>query len=159
MNSDQIHVDLNALEFIGQGLNRPECVLCTVNGRIFTADWRGNGGVGVMEADGSQWLLQANHSEFQIKPNGICLLPDGALLLTHLGADNGGVFHLDEHGTLSPYLLEVEGVALPPTNYVHLDADHRLWITVSTQLIPRPGGTGRIMPMALSCYWTMRAPA
>ncbi|MEE4379146.1 MAG: SMP-30/gluconolactonase/LRE family protein, partial [Candidatus Competibacteraceae bacterium] len=140
MNSEQVHIDLHDLEFIGQGLNRPECVLCTANGRIFTADWRGNGGVGVLEADGSQWLLEANNSEFQVRPNGICLLSDGTLLLTHLGADDGGVFRLDEQGTLSPYLMEVEGVPLPPTNYAHLDFNNRLWITVSTRLMPRAKG-------------------
>ena len=136
---NKLAVDLDRVDFVGRGLNRPECVLCTANGRIYTADWRG--GVAVMEADGSQWLLQARRPDFEIKPNGICLMPDGSLLLTHLGAsDDGGVFRLTQDGTLRPYLLEVEGVALPPTNYAHLDASGRVWITVSTRLVPRAKG-------------------
>ncbi len=133
-------VQLETLQFIGAELTRPECVLCNRNGRIFTADWRGNGGVGVIEPDGSQWLLESNSSDFQVRPNGICLLADGGVLLTHLGAEDGGVFRLDADGSLSPFLLEVEGVALPPTNYAHLDVAGRLWITVSTRLIPRALG-------------------
>jgi len=138
VSDNRLAVGLDDLEFVGQGLNRPECVLCTANGRIFSADWRG--GVAVMEADGSQWLLQARSPGFDIKPNGICLLPDGSLLLTHLGDDDGGVFRLTEDGTLIPYLVEVEGQPLPPTNYAHLDAEGRLWVTVSTRLVPRAKG-------------------
>jgi len=140
MITDAFPVKLSDLEFTGHDLNRPECVLCTSNGRIYSADWRGNGGVGILEPDGSQWLLESRDPGLQVKPNGICLLPEGSLLLTHLGAEDGGVFRLDADGTLSPYLLEVEGMPLPPTNYAHLDANGRLWITVSTRLIPRALG-------------------
>ena len=128
--------NLEEVEFVGANLFRPECVLCTANGRIFCSDWRG--GVTVIEPDGGQWFLKAHSSVIQIKPNGICLLPDGSLLLAHLGAgEDGGVYRLTEDGVLSPYLVEVDGRPLPPTNYVHLDTTGRLWITVSTRLVPR----------------------
>ena len=39
-------------------------------------------------------------------------------------------------GKLEPFLLELEGRALPPTNFVHSDGD-RTYVTVSTRLVPR----------------------
>jgi hypothetical protein len=67
-------------------------------------------------------------------------MEDGSFLLCHLGAESGGVYRLAEDGTLSSFLLEVDGLPLPPTNYAHLDAQGRVWITVSTKLIPRAAG-------------------
>jgi len=131
-------VTLDSVDFVGGQLQRPECVLCTSNGRLFVSDWRG--GISVIEPDGGQWQLLARGDDFAVRPNGICLLPDRGVLLAHLGADDGGVFHLDESGALRPWLIEVDGVALPPTNFVHLDGDGRIWITVSTRLQPRARG-------------------
>lgn len=131
-------VKLEDIQFVGQGLVRPECVLATANGRIYTADWRG--GVAVREPDGDQWLLAPEAAGFELRPNGICLMPDGAFLIAHLGDTDGGVFRLDDAGVLSPFLTEVEGEALPPANYVHRDPQGRVWITVSTRLVPRALG-------------------
>jgi len=112
--------------------------LSTSDGRLYVSDWRG--GISVIEPDGEQWQLLASNSDFEVLPNGICLLPDGGVLLAHLGAEDGGVFHLDESALLRPWLTEVEGIELPPTNFVHLDAAARIWITVSTRLQPRALG-------------------
>ncbi|WP_085906911.1 SMP-30/gluconolactonase/LRE family protein [Kiloniella majae] len=131
-------IDLDNVEKIGSGLNRPECVLATSNGRLFTADWRG--GVGVTEKDGSQWYLLPNDKTLNLKPNGICLLPDGAVLIAHLGDTVGGVYRIDQDGTTTPFCLEVDGKPLPPSNYVHLDDKGRVWITVSTRKMPRSEG-------------------
>jgi 6-phosphogluconolactonase (cycloisomerase 2 family) len=62
---------------------------------------------------------------------------DGSFLLCHLGADDGGVYRLGRDGSLEPLLLEVDGAALPPTNFAHEDKQGRLWITVSTRTRPR----------------------
>ena len=118
-------VKLADIEFVGKGLVRPECVLATANGRIYTADWRG--GVAVIEPDGEQWLLRDDDAAFELKPNGICLQPDGSFLIAHLGEAEGGVFRLDQTGQLTPFLTEIEGEFLPPTNYVHRDALGRIW--------------------------------
>ncbi len=125
---------LEELTFVGQGLKRPECVLCTSDGSIFAADW--DGGVTRIAPDGSQtrWLAR---DEDWVRPNGVALCRDGSFLLAHLGDESGGVFRLDRDGTLRPVLTEVEGAPLPPTNFVLEDAKGRLWITVSTRLRPR----------------------
>lgn len=127
-------VDLDELEFIGKGLCRPECVLVDKSGNLHVADWRG--GITLISKMGDQKTIIAK-GKFKPKPNGIAILPDGDWLITHLGNEDGGVFKLKKNGDLIPFLLEINGEPLPPTNYVHIDANGRIWITVSTRLIPR----------------------
>lgn len=128
-------IDLNDVGFIGHDLQRPECVLCASNGRVYTADWRG--GVSVIEPGGSTWSLLATNADFTVKPNGIALMEDGSFLLAHLGDQDGGVYRLMPDGDLLPFCIDVDGVALPPTNYPHLDEKGRVWVSVSTRHIPR----------------------
>jgi sugar lactone lactonase YvrE len=131
-------LDLDNLSTVGHDLHRPECVLCTANGRTYAADWRG--GVTVIESDGSQWSLMARNGDISVRPNGIALMEDGSFLLAHLGEDAGGIWRLSEDGDLSPFIVEVDGVPLPPSNFVHIDHLRRIWITVSTRQIPRAKG-------------------
>ena len=127
-------IPLDALSFVGENLSRPECVLTMPDGSLHVADWRG--GVTIIAPDGRQHSVLAEGT-FAPKPNGIALYPQGGWLLAHLGDGDGGVYHLAPDGELKPFLLEVDGTALPPTNYVHVDAHHRVWITVSTRIQPR----------------------
>lgn len=133
---------LEELRFVGSGLVRPECVLANAAGDLFTADWRG--GVAHLRPDGSQALyVGPGPAGLALKPNGIALLRDGSFLLTHLGNDEGGVFQLRRDGRVTPWLLQVDGVDLPPTNFVAEDAAGRFWVTVSTRLKPRALGYRR----------------
>ncbi len=133
---------LDSLVFVGDGLVRPECVLATAAGDLYTADWRG--GVARLHADGSQQLyIGPGPDGLQLKPNGIALLRDGSFLLAHLGAEDGGVFRLQRNGEVAPWLMRVEGVDLPPTNFVVEDGAGRFWVTVSTRLKPRALGYRR----------------
>lgn len=127
-------INLDHLKFVGKGLHRPECVLVGADGTLHVADWRG--GVTVISKDGKQRTVLAK-GEFRPKPNGLAILEDGGWLLTHLGDEDGGVYKLSQDGELSPFLLEINGDPLPPTNYVHVDRNGRTWITVSTRLNPR----------------------
>ena len=121
---------------------RPECVLTTASGDTYTADWRG--GVAHIKADGSQHLYIAPSIDGEaLRPNGIALLPDGSFLLAHLGAERGGVFRLFRDGRCEPFLRTVQGVDLPPSNFVVQDAGGRTWLTVSTRLTPRNLGYRR----------------
>ena len=130
-------LSLEDLTFVGQGLKRPECVLCTADGSVFAADWEG--GVTRIAPDGRQTRLLAEGEDW-VRPNGIALRRDGSFLLAHLGDDSGGVFSLGRDGALRPVVTEVEGAPLPPTNFVLEDEHGRLWITVSTRLRPRIRG-------------------
>lgn len=123
------------IHFAGANLRRPECVLRTRAGNLYVSDWRG--GVTRIGPDGSQETFLAREGGFSPRPNGIALLPDGAFLLAHLGDGDGGVFRLDRAGRLEPLLTDVDGAPLPPTNFVHLGRDGRIWVTVSTRVHPR----------------------
>lgn len=128
---------LDRITMVGTGLVRPECVLATRSGDLFTADWRG--GVAHLHPDGRQTLYTGSSADLAepLRPNGIALEPDGSFLVAQLGAETGGVWRLGRDGALAPFLLEVDGVALPPTNFVGRDHQGRHWITVSTRRRPR----------------------
>lgn len=129
-------IALNELGRIGNGLNRPECVLATQRGELFASDWRG--GVAQVWPDGSQALYRGElPGDRPLRPNGISMRPDGSFLVADLGEEIGGVFELRRDGTVRPIVEEVDGAPLPPTNFAHEDAQGRIWATVSTRKIPR----------------------
>ena len=133
---------LGDVRFLGQGLVRPECVLANAAGDLYTADWRG--GVAHRHPDGTQVLYAGRLPDGgDLRPNGIALLADGSFLLAHLGAEQGGVYRLHREGRVEPWLLEVQGRPLPPTNFVLQDGAARTWVTVSTRLSPRSLGYRR----------------
>lgn len=135
-------MSLDDVQWVGAGLVRPECVLATSSGDLFTADWRG--GVARIRPDGSQEVYIGQPVDGEaLKPNGIALLQDGSFLLAHLGTERGGVFHLQRDGQTRPYLQTVDGQDLPPSNFVVQDPQGRTWITVSTRLTPRALGYRR----------------
>lgn len=130
-------INLDDVEFIGNDLSRPECVVAHNSGTLFVPDWTEAGGISVIHPDGRCVRVLQKNSSFAIKPNGVALEPDGACLLAHLGDTEGGIYRLTADGTLSPEVLSVNGSSMPPTNYVVRDRQQRLWITVSTRLTPR----------------------
>ena len=132
--NDQPTDHLSDLSFLGSDLYRPECVLCTGDGRVHVSDWRG--GVTVIRPDGQQETVLAADRPW-LRPNGIALEPDGSYLLAHLGDGDGGVYRLRSDGGSEPVVTAIDGAPLPPTNFPFLDRQGRLWITVSTRHQPR----------------------
>ena len=115
---------------------RPECVLATASGDLYTSDWRG--GVAHRLPDGSQRLYAGClPGDLALRPNGIALMPDGSFLLAQLGAEDGGVYRLWRDGRVQPWLMAVDGQPLPPSNFVLMETDGSAWVTVSTRLLPR----------------------
>ena len=121
---------------VGRDLHRPECVLPAPNGDVFVPDWRG--GVSVVRADGSVESWPEKGLDFELRPNGISFLPDGRFLIANLG-DEGGIWSMGRDGEVTPFLTEVGGTPLPPANFVHVDEEERVWVTVSTRHVPRQG--------------------
>ncbi len=127
------------LPTVAQGLVRPECVLATRVGHLYTADFRG--GVAHIHPDGSIALYTGSKPDgTELRPNGIALRRDGSFLIADLGAETGGVFNLHRDGRVETILDRLDGKALPPTNFVTEDRDDRIWVTVSTRLVPRALG-------------------
>jgi sugar lactone lactonase YvrE len=128
-------VAIAALEAHGSGLQRPECVVATRAGDVFVPEWPG--GVTVVHADGTTGTWRAtSRPTMDLRPNGIALTRDGSFLIANLG-DEGGIWRLERSGQLNPILLEVDGCAVPPANFVTVDAQERIWISVSTRHAPR----------------------
>jgi sugar lactone lactonase YvrE len=130
-------LSLADVSFVGSRLARPECVLCTRAGDVFAADRRG--GVAHIAPGGEQRLYGGATFDLSVPlfPNGIALDRDGSFLVTHLQDGDGGLFRLHRDGRVVPVLREVDGVRLHVTNFVLLDAQERIWITISTRLCPR----------------------
>ena len=127
-------IPVSALEPWGSGLSRPECVVATPAGDVFVPEWPG--GVTVVRADGGIQTWRAASPALDLRPNGIALADDGSFLIANLG-DDGGVWRLDRTGALTPVVKEVDGIPLPPANFVTIDEHDRVWISVSTRLFPR----------------------
>lgn len=126
---------LVTLGFLGSGLDRPESVLATRDGAIWASHWAG-GGVSRVGPDGDVRHFLPKAPVSGVHPNGIALAADGSFLLASLG-DTGGIWHLTRQRELKPWLVEVDGEPLPPTNFVSLDHKGRAWIAVSTRKQPR----------------------
>ena len=127
-------VTLDDITFVGNDLQRCECVMPTRSGDLFVPDKRG--GVSIIRADGRNERVLARSAPEGFLPNGIALLPDRSWLIANLGP-SGGLYHLAKDGTLTPRLLEVDGMTLQPTNFVGYDREGRIWVTVSTRAVPR----------------------
>jgi sugar lactone lactonase YvrE len=130
-------LSLSDVTLLGKALQRPECVLATQRGDLFTADWRG--GVAHLKPDGTETLYAGSTADLPegVRPNGIALEPDGSFLIANLGTELGGVWRLTRSGQISPVLTEIDGSPVPPSNYVVRDFDGRLWLTISTTIVPR----------------------
>lgn len=128
---------LDDVSLLGTGLSRPECVLATAKGDLYTADWRG--GVAHLKPDGKQALYTGQTADLPegLRPNGIAIEPDGSFLLANLGSEAGGVWRLTRDGQVAPYWTQIDGVAIAPSNYLVRDHLGRLWLTVSTTMVPR----------------------
>ena len=130
-------LSLADVSLLGSGLSRPECVLATAKGDLYTADWRG--GVAHLKPDGSQTLYTGTTADLPegLRPNGIALEPDGSFLLANLGSETGGIWRLMRDGQVSAFWTQIDGVPIAPSNYLVRDHLGRLWLTVSTTLVPR----------------------
>ncbi|MCU0818174.1 MAG: SMP-30/gluconolactonase/LRE family protein [Beijerinckiaceae bacterium] len=131
-------IQLDEVTFRGSGLSRPECLVTHESGWLFAADWQGAGGVACIAPDGGVTRITARRpADDPLRPNGIALEPGGTFLVAHLGADTGGVFRLHPDGACAPVLLELDGKVLPPSNFPLLDRKGRIWLTISTRMVPR----------------------
>jgi SMP-30/Gluconolactonase/LRE-like region len=135
LSSPAFSLALNQITWLGSGLVRPECVLAYPSGTLVTSDWRS--GVAITQQGNSVLVSGALANQRPLRPNGIAPLPNGSWLLADLGDTHGGVFTLSQTGEVSPFLTAVDGLDLPPTNFVCVDHQGRTWITVSTRATPR----------------------
>lgn len=131
ISNDKFH---RQIEYLGAGLVRPECVLTAPSGDLYASNF--DGGVTQLSPRGERTDYLAKNPPFKLQTNGFAIAPDRSFLIANLGED-GGVWRLHRDGGLEPYVTELEGQALPPTNFVSIDEHGGAWITVSTRITPR----------------------
>lgn len=136
-------VDRSQIQFIGTGLQRPECILTEPDGTLWSADARG---LMKITPDGSQTLVrqQLDVAERSLDassliqggslPNGIAFDRDGNILIANFGTD--AIELMTRDGRSRMLHNRIDGMPLGKTNFVLIDSRGRIWFTVTTRLQP-----------------------
>ncbi len=136
-------VDPEELSYIGEGLQRPECILAKPDGSLWAADARG--GVVRIAPDGSQHIISQNFEEkFSdadddaqrftegTLPNGLAFSTDGKIFISNFGTDVLEI--MDMAGETKLLYDSIDGKPIGKVNFVLRDSKNRLWLTVSTRI-------------------------
>ena len=136
-------IDKTDLHYIGNDLQRPECILAEPDGVLWVADARG--GVMRIAPDGSQNLItQRSSALFETAgneaarylngtlPNGLAFTRNGELLISNFGTDCLEVMSRD--GSTTVLADHIDGQPIGKVNFVLRDSRDRVWITVSTRV-------------------------
>lgn len=121
-------LSLDDLKLVGQGLRRPESVLAQPDGTLWASD--NEGGVTRIAADGTE-TRQGNIGG---EANGLAMDTSGNLYIANIG--NGNVYKLRPDGSHEVVLSEIDGHPLGSVNFVFIDSQNRLWVSVLTRQLP-----------------------
>jgi gluconolactonase len=130
-------VKTSDIQWRGQGLSRPECVLAERDGTLWCSDNRG--GVTRIAPDGSQAVI----GTIPGAPNGLALERGGSLLIANI--EDGKLYRLFRDGRHEIVLDAIDGKPLGAVNFVYRDGE-RIWVTVSTRHSPRREAVERAIP-------------
>ncbi len=139
-------VDRSQIQFVGHDLERPECILAERDGILWSADARG--GVVRIAPDGSQQLIvqstvsTSGSSSFENRyvqtegslPNGLAFDADGNFLIANFGTDSLELMERD--GKTRVLVDSIDGKPVGKANFVTRDTKGRLWLTVTTRMVP-----------------------
>ena len=131
-------------KFIGEDLQRPECILAEKSGDLWAADARG--GVVRIKPDGSQEIITQSHDADAFGdssndaekfvdgtlPNGLAFANNGDILISNFGTDC--LERMSLTGETEVMFDTVDGEPIGKVNFVARDSKNRIWITVSTML-------------------------
>ncbi|HZP05805.1 MAG TPA: SMP-30/gluconolactonase/LRE family protein [Terracidiphilus sp.] len=133
----------SALQYVGKGLQRPECILAEADGSLWVADARG--GVVHLRPDGQQEIITQRHSDhFEgVKseasrylegtlPNGLAFAKNGDILISNFGTDR--LEMMTRAGESRVLADSIDGQPIGKVNFVLRDSKDRIWITVSTRI-------------------------
>jgi sugar lactone lactonase YvrE len=136
-------IDVAKLEYIGEGLQRPECILAEKDGTLWSADSRG--GVVRLRHDGTQQIvtqrISAHFADADSEatryltgtlPNGLAFAANGDILISNFGTDRLEV--MTRTGESRVLADSIEGEPIGKVNFVLRDSKGRIWITVSTRI-------------------------
>src|SRR5271165_3764809 len=136
-------VERSAIKTIGQGLQRPECILAEPDGTLWSADARG--GVMKIRPDGTQQLIAQKrsghfedaHSEASrylegTLPNGLAFARNGDILIANFGTDCLEIMTRD--GDSRVLADTIDGAPIGKVNFALRDSRDRIWVTISTRI-------------------------
>jgi len=128
--------------YVGEGLQRPECILAEPDGTLWSADARG--GVVRIPPGGAQQLITQSISSSQLTvenagsrlidgtlPNGLAFDREGDFLISNFGTDR--LEHMTRDGRTTPIFESLGGRPIGKVNFVCRDTRDRVWVTVSTK--------------------------
>lgn len=135
-------IDPASIQYIGNDLQRPECILAESDGSLWAADARG--GVVHIRADGSQEIITQKHtSGIDVQssdvsrffegtlPNGLAFAENGDILISNFGTDCLEV--MKRTGETKVLFDTVNGKEIGKVNFVLRDSKNRLWVTITTR--------------------------
>jgi gluconolactonase len=136
-------LDKSALQYVGAGLQRPECILAEADGSLWIADARG--GVIHLKPDGQQKTVTQRSSEHfagvdneasryleGTLPNGLAFAANGDILIANFGTDRLEIMTRD--GESRVLADSIDGQPIGKVNFVLRDSKDRIWITISTRI-------------------------
>ena len=136
-------VDPAQIRYIGNDLQRPECILAEPNGTLWAADARG--GVARISPDGAQEIItqsfdatfrQASDDASRFTegtlPNGLAFAENGDILISNFGTDVLEVMGRD--GETRLLYDTIDGEPIGKVNFVLRDSKNRVWLTISTRI-------------------------
>jgi gluconolactonase len=136
-------LDPSAIRYVGNDLQRPECILAEPDGTLWSADARG--GVVRLSPDGKQQIItQQRSGHFQAVsseasrylegtlPNGLAFARNGDILISNFGTDC--LEQMTRDGQTRLLANSIDGEAIGKVNFVLRDSQDRIWITVSTRI-------------------------
>lgn len=136
-------IDKSAIQYIGDGLQRPECILAERDGSLWAADARG--GVVHLHPDGRQEIIsqklsghfegvQSEASRYLegTLPNGLAFARNGDILISNFGTDRLEV--MTRQGDSKVLADSIDGEPIGKVNFVLRDSKDRIWITISTKI-------------------------
>jgi len=134
-------IDPDAVRFIGEDLQRPECILAEADGSLWSADARG--GVVHIRPDGTQKIITQKRTDLidinkgaasrffvGTLPNGLAFAENGDILIANFGLDCVEI--MKRSGETEVLFDEIEGRKIGKTNFILRDSKNRLWVTVTT---------------------------
>lgn len=138
-------VDPASIDYIGDDLQRPECILAEPNGDLWAADARG--GLTHIKPDGTQRFIgqhasaafthtanaEARFTQGTL-PNGLAFAANGDVLIANFGTDLLEVMSRD--GRTRTLYDRIDGQPIGKVNFVLRDSRDRLWLTISTKMNP-----------------------
>jgi gluconolactonase len=135
-------IEKSSIRYVGEGLQRPECILAEPDGTLWVADARG--GVARIANGEQKVITQKRSGHFQdagsessrylqgTLPNGLAFARNGDLLISNFGTDCLEIMSRD--GTSRVLADSIDGEPIGKVNFVLRDSKDRIWITVSTRI-------------------------